>query len=282
MSYKSILVHVDSTLQATERIRIAARISAQQDAHLSGVATTGVAQMLFQNSALEFNDPNLGIYFDELRKRGRESLLPFDPLVRAAGVRSCSSQIVNDEAGSGFIAHARVSDLVVLGQMDPQAPSPAVSRDFPQYVLLNAGRPVLMAPYTGSFATLGERVLIAWDGGMEAARAVSGALPLLKRAKMVDVIVLNASTAFALYDTPAEPPGADLVEYLKRHGVTAEVSQQRTKTDIGNSLLTLAADVSADLLVMGGYGHSRFREMLLGGATRKVLEAMTVPVLMAH
>ena len=282
MSYKTILVHVDATAPTLERIRIAARISAAQDAHLSALATTGVAQVLFQSSALEFSDPNLNVYFETLRKRAHDALLPFEPLAQNAGVRSFDSALVNDETGGGFIAHARTSDLIVLGQTDPNAPSPTVSRDFPQYVLMNAGHPVLLTPYVGSFPEFGQRVLVAWDGGVEAARAVSGALPLLKAAQSVDVILLNAASVFAPQEPSAPHYGADLLQYLGRHGVHAEISRQRTKTDIGSTLLSLAADMSSDLIVMGAYGHSRFRESLLGGATRTVLEAMTVPVLMAH
>ncbi len=279
MSYKTILVHVDQTAPTAARIRLAAQLAAQQEAHLSAVATTGVAQVILQNSALETVDPNLGIYFDLLRERAELALKQFAPLAHDAGVRSCDSHLVNTEAAGEFIALARSSDLIVLGQTDAQALSPTVGRDFAQAVMMQAGRPVLIVPYAGHFLNLGQRVLVAWDGSLEAARAVSAALPLLKRAKMVDVVVLNAP---AVPDVSAEVSGADIVANLKRHGVTAELSLQRTGTDIGNALLSLAADLNSDLLVMGGYGHSRFRELLLGGATRTVLEAMTLPVLMAH
>ncbi len=279
MSYKNILVHVDQTMPTAERIRIAAQLAVELGAHLSAVATTGVEQIILQSAALEYADPKLGIYFDLLQERAREALQQVEPLVRQMGVRSFDSQLVNAEAGGDFITLARTSDLIVLGQNDPQAPSPTVSRDFPQYVLMHAGHPVLLVPYAGHFPGIGQRILIAWDGSLEAARAVSAALPLLQRAQTVDVVVLNAPTA---HDAHAALPGADIVRNLKHHGIAAELSVQRTGINIGNALLSLAADLSSDLLVMGGYGHSRFRELLLGGATRTVLESMTVPVLMAH
>lgn len=279
MSYKTILLHVDETAPTAERIRVAARLATAFDAQLSAVATTGVARLVLQSSALDYADPNLGIYFDELRARARDALQQFEPLARAAGVRRHDRRLVDTEAGGDFISLARASDLIVLGQSDPQSPSPTVSADFPQYVLMHAGHPVLIVPHAGTFPKTGDHILVAWDGSLEAARAVSAALPFLQRARTVDVVVLNAPGAS---DPQAELPGADIVRNLVRHGVAAELSLQRTGTDIGSALLSLAADLSSDLLVMGGYGHSRFRELLLGGATRTVLQAMTLPVLIAH
>lgn len=282
MSYKTILVHVDQTESTAARLRLAAQLAAAQDAHLSAVATTGVAQVILQNAALDSVDPNLGIYFDLLRERAQAALQAFEPIARQAGVRSYDSRLVNTDAAGEFITQARASDLIVLGQNDPHSPSPTVSRDFPQYSLIHAGHPLLIVPYAGEFAHIGQRILVAWNGSLESARAVSAAMPLLKRAQSVDVVVLNATMSGATADASAEAPGADIVRNLKRHGVKAELSLQRASTDVGNTLLSLAADLNSDLLVMGGYGHSRFRELLLGGATRTVLEAMTVPVLMVH
>jgi nucleotide-binding universal stress UspA family protein len=146
--------------------------------------------------------------------------------------------------------------------------------------MLNCARPVLIVPYAGRFPHVGSNVLIAWDGSMEATRAVTNAIPLLKRAKNVSVVLFNPSSAPP--DVHGEQPGADIALYLARHDIKIEVMQQHTEFDVGNALLSLAADMRADLLVMGGYGHTRFREVLLGGVTMTMLNTMTIPVLMSH
>lgn len=279
MSYKTILVHVDETRRAQERIRIASQIAVAQDAHLIGAAMTGVSRFLFQNAMLAQHDPNLEQHLDLLRQRATKALEAFEPAARQFGVNSYETRVVDDEAGGGISLAARYSDLVVLGQTDPDEPIPSLPTDFPEYVVLNAARPVLVIPYTGHFDKVGERVLIAWDASMEATRAVTSAIPLLKTAQHVDVLVFNSS---AQPDAHGEQPGADIALYLARHGVKVEVSHQRTVIDIGNSMLSLASDLASDLIVMGAYGHSRFREVLLGGATHTMLHSMTIPVWMSH
>jgi nucleotide-binding universal stress UspA family protein len=135
-------------------------------------------------------------------------------------------------------------------------------------------------PYAGRFATAGQRVLIAWDAGREAARAVSDALPLLKRADTVEVAVFDPERGRREH---GEQPGADVALYLTRHGVKVSVARQSgANFVVGAQILSRAADTGADLVVMGAYGHSRVRELVLGGVTRIMLESMTVPVLMSH
>ena len=166
-----------------------------------------------------------------------------------------------------------------MSQIDTREALPGIMSDFPEYVVMNAGRPVLLVPYAGEFPHVGRKVLLAWDGSMEASRAINGAMPMLRQAQEVKVVVFNAEQQVNVH---GQQPGADLALYLARHGVKVDVLQETTEQDSGNALLSLAADVNADLLVMGCYAHSRFREMLLGGATRTVLESMTLPVLMSH
>jgi nucleotide-binding universal stress UspA family protein len=143
-----------------------------------------------------------------------------------------------------------------------------------------AGRPILVVPYAGHFARIGQRVVIGWDASREAARAVNDAMPLLAAAEAVTVLTIDPEQSPRGH---GEIPGADIALHLARHGVTAQV--ERTVSagiGIGNTLLSRAADLEADLLVMGAYGHSRVRELLLGGVTRTMLTSMTLPVLMAH
>ncbi|WP_394777460.1 universal stress protein [Undibacterium sp.] len=279
MSYQSILVHVDQSRNAEARIRIAADIANAEGAHLIGVAMTGISRWVYANSAPMFADPGMVINLDILKEKAQAALNDFSRIIRSMGVESYETRLVDDEAAGGISMQARYSDLVIIGQTDLDEPEPSVTPDFPEYVLLNCGRPVLIVPYAGHFENIGQRALIAWDAGVQAARAVSLALPLLKRAKIAQVAVFNPDRNPGAH---GEQPGADIALYLARHKVRAEISEHKGQADVGNALLSLATDFASDLIVMGGYGHSRFREILLGGVTRTVLNTMTVPVLMSH
>lgn len=281
MSYKTVLVHVDNDKHAAERIKLAARIATGEQAHLIGAAPTGVSRFIYQSRFIYDGAAATGIdsHLEELRKRARAALTAFEAEAQRSGVRSFEGRMVDDEAGAAMSLQARYSDLVIIGQTDLDEMSPTTLPDFPEFVVMNSGRPVLIVPYTGSYGTLAKRVLIAWDASTSATRAVTGALPLLKQAENVDVVVFNAD---ARGDAHGEQPGSDIGLYLARHGVKVNVVRQKTDIDVGNALLSISTDLNSDMIVMGGYGHSRFREILLGGVTRTVLESMTVPVLMSH
>jgi nucleotide-binding universal stress UspA family protein len=194
-------------------------------------------------------------------------------------VRSFEKRLTDDEPAGGISRQAHYCDLVVLGQYDPEGSSSLVYADVPEYVVMHSGCPVLLVPYSGSFHALCDRVLVAWNGSMEAISAVRGALPLLQRAKIVEVAIFNPSSRPEAYGAE---PGADIALYLARHGVKVDVIQERTDGNVGEALLSLAVNLNSTLMVMGCYGTSRFREILLGGATRTMLQSMTVPVLMSH
>ena len=279
MSYKTILVHVDESAHASERIKIAAAIAMTQDAHLIGTAMTGASRYLVQTRMLVELDPNLRTHLDFLRQRARRGLEDFEASAQKLGLPSFEKRLVDDEAGGGICLQARYADLIVIGQHDPNEISPVTMPDFAQYVVLNSGRPVLLVPYAGRFDTIGNRVLVAWNGSMEATRAITSAMPLLKRAPMVDVAVFNPN-AEPLAHGPQ--PGADMGLYLARHGIRVNVLQRQTSQETRSALLALARELNSDLVIMGGYGHNRFREILLGGVTRTVLDEMTIPVLMSH
>jgi len=145
-------------------------------------------------------------------------------------------------------------------------------------VLFESGRPVIFVPFIQKGGMKLDRAMICWDGGRAAARAVADSMPLLKKANQVEIVVIS--------DKPArqdEVPGADLGQHLARHGLKVTVKRITSPDiDVPSTILSYAADSSADMIVMGGYGHSRLREFVLGGATRGLLESMTVPVLMSH
>jgi nucleotide-binding universal stress UspA family protein len=279
MPYKTILVHADHSRHAATRIRIAAEIAMADNAHLIGAAMSGISRFVYQDSTVGSIGPIVAEHVAMLNQRAKDALDEFESIVTNMGVPSFEKRLVDDEPEAGLALQARYCDLVVVGQTDPDELSPNVISDLPEYVMLNCARPVLIVPYAGKFKQVGNNVVIAWDGSIEATRAVTQAIPLLARAAAVSVALFNAVSGSAEH---GEQPGADIALYLARHGIKVDVQEQRTDIDIGNALLSLAADNNNDLIVMGGYGHTRLREVLLGGVTLTVLKTMTVPVLMAH
>ncbi|MGE5621859.1 MAG: universal stress protein [Bacillota bacterium] len=279
MPYKTVLVHVDESAHASERIKIAAAVAMAENAHLIGTAMTGASRYLMQTRMLAELDPNLKTHLDFLRARAMRGLEDFEATAQKLGLPSFEKRLVDDEAGGGICLQARYADLVVIGQNDPYEVSPVVMPDFPEYVVLYSGRPVLLVPYSGHFDGIGKRVLIAWDASMPATRAVTNAIPLLRRAQIVQVVIFNPDARRQVHGAL---PGADIALYLARHDVKVEVLERKTDREVGLALQALASELQSDLLVMGGYGHARFREILLGGVTSTVLETMRVPVLMAH
>ena len=183
------------------------------------------------------------------------------------------------DVAAALMPHARCADLIVASQADPDWPF-SYLYDVPERLVIESGRPVLLVPYTGEYDTVGERVLIAWNDRREASRAVFAALPLMSGARQVRVLWINPGRD----GVPAvDVPTAEIAHALARHGIQATAAVSVAPgMDVGSELLSRAADVGADLLVMGGYGHTRLREFVLGGATRTILESMTLPVLMSH
>jgi len=171
---------------------------------------------------------------------------------------------------------ARRFDVAVIGQTDPEQALP--DDLLIEAALFESGRPTVVVPYIQKDDLKLGRVLACWDGSRHAARAIADSLPFLVRAERVEIVMVASGDR-----KMDELPGADLGEHLARHGLTVEVKRLvAADLDVSNVILSYAADCGADLIVMGGYGHSRLREFILGGATRGILRSMTVPVLMAH
>lgn len=279
MSYRTILVHVDPSKRTPERVALAAQLAMSEDAHLVGAAMTGLTQFIYQCGAV---DPSAGFVAPDLsflNECADLALAGFTAQVERLGVRSWEARRLDEDAEAGLALQARYADLVVVGQPEAGEDGPGIIATLPEYVLLNSMRPVLVLPRVGHFEHTGRHALLAWDGSLEATRALTAAIPLLRRAALVTLAVFHPSTHNSVH---GEVPGADIALYLARHGVKVEVSERPAADDIGEAILSLAAELDADLIVMGGYGHARLREMVLGGATSTVLRAMTVPVLMAH
>lgn len=279
MSYKTIGVHVDRSPDAAVRIEVAARIAQREDAHLTGVAFTGISPYVLPFGAFDQGVPAVQLPVEELRAEGRHAIDAFERQVRAMGLSTVEGRCVEEEAGYGMALQARYCDLVVLGQHSKPAAPPLVPSNFTEYVLLHCTRPVLVVPPTASPDPLGRRILIGWNGSQSATRALTSAIALMQRAERVELLVLNPEQDGKLH---GEQPGADIGLYLARHRIRVQVTAATTSDDIGSALLEHADASRADLIVMGAYGHSRLREVLLGGVTRSALHAARLPLWMAH
>ena len=277
--YKTILVHVDQTAHSVQRIDIAARLALQNEAHLIGAAATGLAAYMFPVASLNPEAPAVIFPIEELRAQAQRSLDQFDRLADLAGVHSFERSCLDEEAGTAIAMQGRYCDLIVISQTPPDEYLPRLRSDFPEYVVLNCTRPVLVLPHTGGKGEIGKRVLIAWNGSDNAVRAVTSAIPMLRLAAEVNVVVFNAGSDG---DRHGELPGADIASYLARHGVPVTVTAVDTSTDSGDAILSFAAEKEADLIVMGAYGHSRFSEIMLGSASRTALRSSPIALWMAH
>jgi nucleotide-binding universal stress UspA family protein len=277
MTYKTILVHVDAGKRCAARVEIAIRLARQFDAHL--IALNALSRVDLPGYVQEGAG---GMTIEEFRKRyaaqqAEDGKNAFNKAITASGLAKSEWRASDLDAVDAVTLHGRYADLIVLGQPSTVDNS-AVDSSFANHVMLEAGRPVLMIPYAGNFATIGKRILFGWNASREAMRAVTDAIPFLQQAEIVQAIVINPQTG-----EHGALPGSDIALFLSRHGVRVEVLvDQSGEIDVGEEMLSRAADFGTDLIVMGGYGHSRFRELVMGGATRTLIDTMTVPVLLSH
>jgi nucleotide-binding universal stress UspA family protein len=175
-----------------------------------------------------------------------------------------------------IIRQARIADLVVACVNDPSDPLSSF-HDTPIRLVLETGRPTVLVPASAPMKTVGQRITVAWNHSRESARAAFDALPLLRTAASVEILAVNPK------QDGAANPGEDLASALSRHGVNARaVAVSATARSEGDELMAALALHESDMLVMGCYGHSRLREMVLGGVTKYVLDRMTIPVLLSH
>ncbi len=211
------------------------------------------------------------------RKAAQNAISRFENSLRAGGLRGEARMFEAGvaEASNQFGQFARCFDLSVVGQATPSQPEGGM---IIEGALFGSGRPVIVVPYIQQKGMKLDRVVVCWDGSRAAARATGDAMPFLTRAKKVDVVTIGAAPAKS-----EEVPGADLAQHLARHGRNVELQHLAVADiDTTSAILSYVADAGADLIVMGGYGHSRLREFVLGGVTRGILGSMTVPVLMSH
>ncbi|KVA14062.1 universal stress protein [Burkholderia ubonensis] len=279
MGYKSILVHLDTSDRAHARLELALRLARRFDAHLTALSAIYTPEPVSFYVMAGSAD-----YFREQRERRDERVAALERLFHAETTRAkVSADWIAADARANTVVprHARHADLVIVGQSDPNDPETYIDDQFPENLVLSAGRPVLFVPYAGDHASLGERVLVAWDGSREAVRAAHDAMPFIEHAKRTTVVAVGNGHD---PDANVRIPGADAALMLARHASDVNVLDIECGpgASIGDTLLSRAYETGTDLLVMGAYGHARWRELVMGGVTRTVLASMTLPVLMSH
>jgi nucleotide-binding universal stress UspA family protein len=281
MTYKTVLVHCNDKARLARVLGPAAEVAGSFEAHLIGLSV--LPPVLVIPTGMPGTPDTVVI--EEHREAYRRDL----PAMKAAFEDACRGRSLvaewrEDEAGSRSVAdvaleHARAADLLVAAQAAPDWLGTA-QLDIADRLVIGSGRPVLVIPNAGEPRSVFGKVLVAWNGRREAARAAFDALPLLQRASEVRVVWVNPQSE---REAAGDLPAADICTALARHGVKCEATEAvRPHTNVGHTLLMQAQSQGADLVVMGCYGHSRLREFVFGGATEHILRHMTVPVLMSH
>ena len=280
MPYKTILVPVDDCGNLAARVETASALALADAARLVLIGISGVTRFIYDTVASSPEMPNLDAYLESMRQRAGAALKRAEDLAREAGVWEIEARLVDDEAGRAISAWARYADLVVVGQPDPDEEFSVMEAGFPEYVVMHGGGPVLFIPCRSGPVKPGGRALVAWNGTREARRAVADALPLLRRASQVQVVMFNPESE--LQDLQDKAQAEALQEYFERHGIIAQILVRHTAGRIGEALLALAQELDPNLLVMGCYGHSRLRELVLGGTSRTLLKSSAIPILTSH
>jgi nucleotide-binding universal stress UspA family protein len=276
---KDIALHLSTRTSDSGSIDYAVSVASAFEAHLAGIA---FALDPFIPPTMGIGDMVPAAWIDDQRAEAQASakaaIARFEEAARRNGISAESWSINSSLAGAAetFGRIAARFDLSIVRQAEPgKAPLEGL---VVEAALFDAGRPVLVVPYIHKDALKLDRVMVCWDGGRHAARAVGDAMPFLRRAKAVEVVIVRGDAGKG-----DEIPGADIGEHLARHGLKVDVKRiVAADGDVPETILSHAADAGTDFLVMGGYGHSRLREFVLGGVTRGLLESMTVPVLMSH
>lgn len=278
MTYKSILTYLDSSPRLDERIKVSLELTERFDAHLNGIAPTGLATSMpgdYLSVTTDFVE-EMQSHLNEIAKTAADT---FEATCRQSTVNTYESHVVVGNSMDTLLQHSRHNDLVIIGQAEPTGPSKGATPGFVEQIILVSGRPVLVVPYIGVKKPIGKHVIVGWDAGRESARALTDALPILQAAEQVELVSVAPANAKRDED---EVVGAEIALFLARHGVKVQFKQITSNMDVGNTLLSHAVDFDADLLVMGAYGHSRIREWVMGGTTKTILQSMTIPVLFAH
>lgn len=280
MTLKTILVCLNHTERNAAVLKVASALALKHEAHVIGlyvIPAVYVHPGISLHASTEVIE--IGRKFFEQHAETTETF--FKATMDREGFRGewRKEDGMSHLVASAVVQHGRQADLVVVSQAGMNSDDGAEA-DFAERVVLESGRPVLIVPNAGNFDTVAENAVIGWNATRESARAAFEAIPLLANGGKAHITWVDSE--LRAYDNTSLP-GAELATSFARHGIEA-IAEPTTAPDIdpADALLNRASDAGADLLVMGAYGHSRLREFVFGGATRKILDQMTVPVLMSH
>lgn len=279
MQYKDILVYLDEGVSNVERVNTAIAIAKVHNARLTGVVLNAAPPL---NVMIRLGISGGNKLIKKSRKDAKKILAEFDERVTGEGIEHFTRLVECKEGRAPQkLAHlARNFDLSIMRQANPDKPHVDLVKDVSEEVLFSSGRPVFFMPYIGAHRIPCELAIVAWDGSASSTRAVHDTLPLMEQLKEVIILVVDADKQER---TNGELPGDDISSHLDAHGINNRVKRvpsggASTSTIVLNAL----SDEGADILIMGGYGTSKIKEVMLGGVTRTLLNTMTVPVVMSH
>ena len=281
MQIRDLLVVVDSRPASKKRLSAAIELARAFDAHLAALVLVP-EPIISPVAGLSLPAAILDQQREALETEAAALLRQVEEHAQSAGIaiepRRETAAI--DQWPHRLARQSRHADMTIIGQTDPDESGAIESDNLVEASFMRSGRPALIVPYIGARTLPPKHAIVCWDGSHEAAGALHDSLPLLERAKSVTLLVIDPEK---LGPRLGAMPGADTAKHLARHGLNVEISTVKSGSlSVGDVILGEVSDQSADLVVMGGYGHSRLREMILGGATQRLLESMTVPVLMSH
>jgi nucleotide-binding universal stress UspA family protein len=274
---KDIIVNLSVTTEGSSVGKYAISVAAALQAHLTGVAFiydpivpisgAGYIPVDVIETQREDNETAAEVAIKNFNAASKQAGISAEPLMTSASLSG---------AGDQFARMARRFDLAIVGQAQPDIS--AMEQIIGETTLFESGRPMIMVPYIQQAPFKTDNVMICWDGSRTAARAIADAVPIIRKSGRVEIVIIASERG-----KQDEIEGADIGQHLARHGLKVDVHRiSGGNIDVGDALLSHAADSGADLMVMGGYGHSRLREFVMGGATRSIFESMTVPVLISH
>jgi nucleotide-binding universal stress UspA family protein len=278
MTYKTVLVHCDAGKATPKVLAVAADVAQRFDARLVALH----ARAPFEIPGFYEDGFSMGplIEAHEERVRADEAISRgfFDKGMKGRAVAK-EWRAIDGHADEVLAMNARYADLVVVGQTSPDNPF-TTPDNLPEAVAMASGRPTLVVPHSGAGKPVGKKIMLCWNASRECARAASDAMPFLTAAEKVIILVVEPKVSD---EGHGAEPGADVAMWLAKHGAKVTVQREiAPDADVASVVLSRAADQDIDLIVMGVYGHSRLREWAMGGASRAMLDTMTVPVLMSH
>jgi nucleotide-binding universal stress UspA family protein len=280
VAYRRLSLLLDQDRLCAARTLTAIRLARRFDAHLFGIAPTGLLEVpISVEGAASLSD-----YAERARSafeaRALANVRAFSELCKGEGFDRFEAVVDIGDKGQLLTRHAQSSDLLLLSQPEPGTSGQREHAALVDHVVIASARPTLVLPHhERGLRPVGVRVLVGWDESREAARALADALPMLRLAEQVQVVHWNP--------THSESHGLDerlagLRQWLVLHSVRSDVRIENTRIGIAETLMSRAADLDVDLVVMGAYSRGPWAERVLGGVTRKLLASMTVPVLLSH